>query len=123
MAAAGNDFRFARALRPGADVLRMHEGAEFIELAVNRQHRAMHLFQGRIQPVMRERRAQPGVHPGRQHPGRLVAMVASKALQLAGLGKVVARRTDALQRAVFDKALGRFGNQRLGRNPLSQLIE
>ena len=33
MAAAGNDFRLARALRPGADVLRMHEGAEFIKLA------------------------------------------------------------------------------------------
>ena len=76
------------------------------------QHRAAHLRQGRLQAVVGKRGGQPAVHPGRQHPGGLVAVVLGQALHLAGLGKVVTGHADALQRAFFHKGLGRLGHQR-----------
>lgn len=119
VAATGHDLHLHRAARPVADALGVDQGAELVMLAVDGQHRAAHALQRLVQPVVGKWLRQPGIDPGRQHPGGLVAVVFLQARQLAGPGEILLGRTNALQGAIFHEGLGGLRDHRLALRAVS----
>ncbi len=112
VAAAAQNELFAITVHLRGNAARKFQGAIFIQIAMNGQHRASNPAKVRVKAPARKIRGVPGFCPGSKDPACLIPVQAFQLGKWLRLGKVLHGGADARNGAFFHKGLGRFGNHR-----------
>src|SRR5690606_25142113 len=110
--AARDDLADRRPLHQRGDALRMLDGAVFVLVTVNGEHRTAYIPQGGFKVPVTEVIGEPGLDPRIQHPLRLVAVIAAQAVALLLRRERFPCCQHAFARARLDEGLRGLGDER-----------
>ena len=94
------------------DPFRVGDRALLVEFSVDGEDRICDRYQGGVERPLSEGGVEPGLGPCLKYPAGFGSVVPLEPVDLSGTGEIVARRSYAVDRALFDECLRRFGHRR-----------